>query len=475
MNSKYFQEPTKRVPLNLSKKRIEDERNLRLRYFGQPKSRSEKSSPVASKDFCIKLKSASKISKLVVQSPERCANSKIGLNNSQQIRLNRNSADFFRVKQLSPITQLNPIGRHKRSTSREGSKKRVKKEKSLKKKLVLFIQRHFFQSENELKTVVSFYKFLQPLGQGAFGKVVLAEQILTCAKVAIKIIDKAYITSDVERHKVFKEIYILNKIKSRYVINILEYFENDESIFLVLNYMPGGDLLSYLKDNGALSEDFAKYLFKQILLGVQSIHQMKILHRDIKLDNILLDASQTNIKICDFGVSKILKKQEIMDEKCGTPAYLAPEIILGCGYEGYWSDIWSLGVLLYCLVCATVPFRGQNIPELHKSILSNTFTFPSTLSLPVKDLISSMLRKVPNDRIPIQKALTHEWFNNCLEVQHSAQIPSKPNIRYLNAIQELGFPKHYIENSVEAKCLNHVHALYCCLCAEGISNNNNCL
>lgn len=468
MNSKYFQEPTKRVPLNLSKKRIIDTQNLRLRYFGQPKSKSEKSSPVASKDFCIKLKSATKFNNLAPSSPDRNVNSKISLNYSQNFRLNRNSADFFRVKQLSPITQLNPLGRHKRSTSREGSKKRVKKEKSLKKKLVLFIRRHFLQSELELKTVVSFYKFLQPLGQGAFGKVVLAEQILTSAKVAIKIIDKAYITSDIERHKVFKEIYILNKVKSRYVINILEYFENDENIYLVLNYMPGGDLLSYLKDNGALSEDFAKYLFKQVLLGVQSIHQMKILHRDIKLDNILLDASQTNIKICDFGVSKILKKNEIIDEKCGTPAYLAPEIILGCGYEGYWSDIWSLGVLLYCLVCATVPFRGQSIPELHKSILHGSFTFPNNISDAAKDLITSMLKKVPNERLSISKAINHEWFSNCLEVQQSTQMPSILNIRYLKTIQDFGFPKHYVENSLEAKCLNHIHALYCCLCSNSI-------
>lgn len=465
MNNKYFQEPSKRVPLNLSKKRSIDTKNLRIRYFGQPKSKSEKSSPVASKDFCIKLHSGSKLSKLNSPSPERIENLKPNPNFSTRLRLNRNSADFLKSKIVSPVEKI----RKGRSTSRDNSKKRAKRPKSLKKKLVLFVQRHFTQTSGEFKTLVSFYKFLKPLGQGAFGKVVLAEQVLTSIKVAIKIIDKSFITSESERKKVFREIFILKKIQSNYVINIFEYFENDENFFIVLNHMPGGDLLQYLKENGALSEDFAKYLFKQILLGVQSIHQHKILHRDIKLDNVLLDSTQSNIKICDFGVSKILKtKNQMMDEKCGTPAYLAPEIILGCGYEGYWSDIWSLGVLLYCLTCASVPFRGQNIPDLHKSILSGTYTLPSHLSDPVKDLISKMLKKVPTDRISIENSLGHKWFENCLEVQQAHQTPTKLKTRILSSIQELGFPMSYITNSLETKSLNHIHAIYHCLQSSSI-------
>ena len=469
MSHKYFQEPAKRVPLNLCKKRLIDTKNLRLRYFGQPKSKSEKSSPVASKDFCIKLQSGSKLSKLNSPSPERIDNTRAKLNFSQHLRLNRNSADFFKFKVISPVEKLAPNGRTGRSTSRDNSKKRSKRPKSLKKKLVLFIQRHFSQTQGEFKTLASFYRFLKPLGQGAFGKVVLAEQVLTNIKVAVKIIDKSYITTESERKKVFREIFILKKLQSNFVITIFEYFENDENFFIVLNHMPGGDLLQYLKENGALSEDFAKYLFKQILLGVQSIHQHKILHRDIKLDNILLDPTQSHIKICDFGVSKILKtKNQKMDEKCGTPAYLAPEIILGCGYEGYWSDIWSLGVLLFCLTCASVPFRGQNIPDLHKSILSGIYTLPSHLSDPVKDLISKMLKRVPTERISIETALCHKWFEDCLEVQQANQTPTKHKSRILNSIQELGFPMSYITNSVENKSLNHVHAIYNCLLSNSI-------
>ena len=148
---------------------------------------------------------------------------------------------------------------------------------------------------------------------------------------------------------------------------------------MVMEYAGGGDLLRLIKRKGKLQESDAKFIFKQIAYGLAHIHCRSVIHRDIKLDNILLDCEK-GVKICDFGVSKIIKKGQVIQEQCGTPAYLAPEIIIDKGYEGFFVDVWSLGVLLFAMLCGTVPFKASNLEDLHKLILKGEFTFPNELS-----------------------------------------------------------------------------------------------
>ena len=140
-----------------------------------------------------------------------------------------------------------------------------------------------------------------------------------------------------------------------------------------------------------------------------------MIHRDIKLDNILLDCEK-GVKICDFGVSKIIKKGQVIKEQCGTPAYLAPEIIIDTGYEGFFVDIWSLGVLLFAMLCGTVPFKAPTLEELHKLILAGDFTIPETLSQEAKDLIHGMIRLEPGDRLTIPQILSHAWLKETNEM-----------------------------------------------------------
>jgi serine/threonine protein kinase len=135
-----------------------------------------------------------------------------------------------------------------------------------------------------------------------------------------------------------------------------------------------------------------------------------VLHRDFKLDNILLDESLTTVKICDFGVSKLVKKGEIINDQCGTPAYLAPEIAADLGYEGFTVDIWSLGVLLYAMICGTVPFKAPTMKDLHKLILKGKYFLPDHVSVEARDLINGMLQLVPKNRFSIKEILTHPWF-----------------------------------------------------------------
>lgn len=159
----------------------------------------------------------------------------------------------------------------------------------------------------------------------------------------------------------------MKKIRHSNIIRLLEVFESSKHLLMVMEYAGKGDLLHFLRKCGRLEEDNARYIFKSIIYGLAHCHCRSVLHRDIKLDNILLD-NDNGIKICDFGVSKIIGKETTVNEQCGTPAYIAPEVISNKGYEAYYPDIWSAGVLLYAMIFGTVPFKAKSMPALHKLI-----------------------------------------------------------------------------------------------------------
>lgn len=158
-----------------------------------------------------------------------------------------------------------------------------------------------------------------------------------------------------------------------------------------MEYWGGGDLLQFVRQRTRLSETEAKSIFRQLMYGVRVCHSNMVLHRDFKLDNILLNAKLNTAKIWDFGISKFIKADEILNEDCGTPAYLAPEIIADTGYKGFGSDIWSLGVCLYAMITGMVPFKGENIKNLHKLILKANYIIPDHVSAEASDLIRKML------------------------------------------------------------------------------------
>lgn len=280
--------------------------------------------------------------------------------------------------------------------------------------LIKAIKESFDDKNEPPQTTLSYYKFVKKIGKGAFGTVTLGIHKLTGKHVAIKTIEKSLMKDDFSRRKVFQEVYIMKKIKHTNVIRLLEVFESQKHLLMVMEYAGGGDLLHYIKTRGRMEEQDAKYLFKQISFGLGNIHCRSVIHRDIKLDNILLDINE-GVKICDFGVSKIVKKDQIVKEQCGTPAYIAPEIIIDKGYQGYHADIWSLGVLLYAMVTGTVPFKAQNMPELHKLIKKAEFDFPEfkngeQLSDEVKELIRGMIKLEPTARLTIPQILHHPWL-----------------------------------------------------------------
>jgi serine/threonine protein kinase len=223
------------------------------------------------------------------------------------------------------------------------------------------------------QTSVDFYKVERVLGKGAFGKVNLALHILTQSMCAIKSISKTHIAEDSQIRKVKQEVMILKRTAHQNIVQLYEYFETQKHILFVIELAAGGDLLNYVRKRRQLKEDVAKSVFKQIIDALAYCHSKQILHRDIKLDNILLDING-EIKICDFGVSKIVRPGETMTEQCGTPAYIAPEILKDEGYEGFAVDIWSAGVVLYAMLYGAVPFKANDLAELQRHIIASEYT-----------------------------------------------------------------------------------------------------
>ena len=267
----------------------------------------------------------------------------------------------------------------------------------------------FHNNEEVPRTTLEYYTFVKLIGKGAFGRVTLGVHKLTGKYVAIKTIEKKYMKDEFSRRKVFQEVYILKKIRHAHVIRLLEVFEDKTNMLIVMEYAAGGDLLKYVRTKGPLPETEARGIFRQVVYGMGHVHSRSVLHRDIKLDNILLDQDHS-VKICDFGVSKIMKKKDVVKEQCGTPAYIAPEVITGEGYTGFYIDHWSLGILLYAMLSANVPFRAKNMQELLKVIKETPVSFPVKMPEQARDLINSLLRINPKERLSIPEILAHPWM-----------------------------------------------------------------
>ncbi len=275
-----------------------------------------------------------------------------------------------------------------------------------------YIKKYYQKNKKYPSTKMKFYKYGRLLGKGAFGKVNLALHVLTGRLVAIKSINKTKLTNERHKAKILLETSIMKSLSSsNYIVKIYETYQTQKHFCIVMEYICAGDLLSYIRKRSKLNEQIAKFIFKQIILSLQFIHSHNIVHRDIKLDNILIDLNN-NIKICDFGVSKRIVNNDKMFEQCGTPAYIAPEILKNKGYEGFSVDIWSCGVVLYAMLSGTVPFKGNDLHELHDLIMIGKFNTINDISYDAQHLIKCLLEIDPKKRITINNILNHPWLIN---------------------------------------------------------------
>ena len=277
-------------------------------------------------------------------------------------------------------------------------------------KIANYIKNYYDENGKYPESKIEFYLYGRQIGHGAFGKVNLALHIVSGRLVAIKTFSKKHLKNKHAKQKIKHEINILSHLRHPFINQILDSFETDKHIFIVMEYVCG-DLLDFIRKRGKLSESISKLIFKQIIEGLRYIHKKKIVHRDIKLDNILIDLTNT-VKICDFGVSRKISNGDIMYEHCGTPAYIAPEIFQNKGYEGYLCDIWSAGVTLYYMLSGSQPFRANSIKELEKIVVQGKFDEIEEVSKDANDLINEMLQVDPKKRISIDKILIHPWLKN---------------------------------------------------------------
>ena len=310
-------------------------------------------------------------------------------------------------------------------------------------KLSSYIKSYYLKHKEYPSTNKNFYKYGRVLGKGAFGKVNLALHLASGRLVAIKSFNKKKLITKRAKRKIKTEIEALSRLRNPFCTQIYDYFETDTHILIVMEYVCG-DLLGFIRKRGKISESTAKIIFKQIIKGLQLIHKKKIVHRDIKLDNVLIDLTNT-VKICDFGVSRILQPGDVMYEHCGTPAYIAPEIFKDEGYEGFSCDIWSAGVTLYYMLAGTQPFKANKIEDLKEIILKGEYEPIEDISKEANNLINGMLQLNPKKRLTIEEILKHPWLKKVnikkrenLNIFTNAEkgLLSKYDVNYLSSPKE---------------------------------------
>ncbi|EDO36169.1 predicted protein [Nematostella vectensis] len=286
------------------------------------------------------------------------------------------------------------------------------------------------------KLAIGNYNLGETLGVGTFGKVKLAVHQLTGHKVAIKILNRNKIKSLDVVGKIRREIQNLKLFRHPHIIKLYQVISTPTDIFMVMEYVSGGELFEYILKHGKLEEKDARRFFQQIISGVDYCHRHMVVHRDLKPENLLLD-SQLNIKIADFGLSNIMTDGEFLQTSCGSPNYAAPEVISGKLYAGPEVDIWSAGVILYALLCGTLPFDDEHIPTLFRKIKGGVFHVPPHLSSGPASLLNAMLNVDPIKRATVQFIKEDDWFKT--------ELPG-----YLFPATELG------SNVVDDECMAQV-------------------
>ncbi|RPD53612.1 Pkinase-domain-containing protein [Lentinus tigrinus ALCF2SS1-6] len=263
------------------------------------------------------------------------------------------------------------------------------------------------------------YLLLQTLGEGEFGKVKLGLHMQWGEEVAVKLIRRGNIDSSVRMSKVEREIEVLRTLKHPNIVRLYDVIETDKYIGIILEYASGGELFDHILAHRFLREKDACKLFSQLISGVWYIHQKKIVHRDLKLENLLLDRHR-NVIITDFGFANRFehRSDDLMQTSCGSPCYAAPELVISDGlYVGSAVDIWSCGVILYAMLAGYLPFDddpanpdGDNINLLYKYIVNTPLSFPDYISEEARDLLSIMLVPDPARRADLPTIMAHRWL-----------------------------------------------------------------
>jgi len=323
------------------------------------------------------------------------------------------------------------------------------------------------QSQNPLPGSplrVGFYEIEGTIGRGNFAVVKLARHRITKTEVAIKIIDKTQLDSS-NLAKVYREVEVMKLLNHPNIVKLYQVMETKSMLYLVSEYAPQGEIFEYIARHGRMSEALARRKFWQMVLAVEYCHSRRVVHRDLKAENLLLD-SNMNIKIADFGFSNFWSPSSNLNTWCGSPPYAAPEVFEGKQYKGPEIDVWSLGVVLYVLVCGALPFDGTTLHALRDRVLSGRFRIPFFMSSECESLIRRMLVLDPTRRYTLQQVKAHPWMQ--AEVPPVVPInPAPPiaevgtiNEQILRLMQSLGIDPARTKESIIKDAYDHHAAIY---------------
>ncbi|BFG03626.1 serine/threonine-protein kinase MARK2-like [Drosophila madeirensis] len=306
------------------------------------------------------------------------------------------------------------------------------------------------------------YKLIKTIGKGNFAKVKLAKHLPTGKEVAIKIIDKTQLNPG-SLQKLFREVRIMKMLDHPNIVKLFQVIETEKTLYLIMEYASGGEVFDYLVLHGRMKEKEARVKFRQIVSAVQYCHQKRIIHRDLKAENLLLD-SELNIKIADFGFSNEFTPGSKLDTFCGSPPYAAPELFQGKKYDGPEVDVWSLGVILYTLVSGSLPFDGSTLRELRERVLRGKYRIPFYMSTDCENLLRKFLVLNPAKRASLETIMGDKWMNMGFEDDElKPYIEPKADLadpKRIEALVAMGYNRLEIENSLSQVRYDDVFATY---------------
>lgn len=295
------------------------------------------------------------------------------------------------------------------------------------------------------------YELRRLLGVGAFAKVYLATRVDTRESVAVKSVSKSKVLHGGFAANVEREISIMRRLHHRNIINLFEVLATKTKIYFVMEFAAGGELFHQAAGKGRLTEDSARFYFRQLISAVKHCHSRGVFHRDLKLDNLLIDENG-NLKVSDFGLSAVagqIRPDGLLHTVCGTPTHVAPEILAKRGYDGAKVDLWSCGVVLFALTAGYLPFNDYNITVLYRKIYRGQFRFPKWMSRDLRVLLSRLLDTNPETRITVDEIYQDTWFNtgeNRFECECKEEnrfepvlIEEKKEFKSLNAFDLISF------------------------------------
>ena len=308
------------------------------------------------------------------------------------------------------------------------------------------------------------YIIKEIIGNGTFSKVKLGINKYTNEKVAIKLLEKKKITEKKDLERIFREMSIVKNLNHPNIIKTYEIFENEKYYYIIMDYCKGGELFDYIVKKGRLNEEETSFFFYQIINGLEYIHSKNIVHRDLKPENLLL-TDKNKLKIIDFGLSNYFNlnkenKTKLLKTPCGSPCYAAPEMVSGNKYNGFKTDIWAIGIVLYAMIVGYLPFEDSDNDILFQKILDCDIEFPEFLNELSIDIIKKILNSNCDERYSISDIKRHQFYLNGKKIYESIFGNDEQNYnnndrintfdRKISAgnIINIKYNNHYTENNI---------------------------